>query len=83
MQASIAYGQLRDDVDALAESLGKGIVLTFQLQSNDGSGNITPWGCQASKIKISPVQALADGDKFNADVQTWATARGYEAIYIQ
>ncbi|WP_130176901.1 hypothetical protein [Cryobacterium sp. SO1] len=71
------------DLDALAEALGKGIVLTYQAQSSvPGGGEETLWVCTASKGQY-PVQALADGDKFNADVQAWAASRGYEVIYIQ
>jgi len=73
---------MRDQVDALSDSLGKGLVVIFKTQSNDGSGNIALWACMASGIRISPVQALADGDVLNAEVQTWAETRGYEVIRV-
>lgn len=74
---------MRENVDAQAESVGKGIVFVAQGISDDGSGPISVWVMVASKIDVSPVKPDTDFNVVLAGSQTWAASRNYEVITIQ
>jgi hypothetical protein len=74
---------IRENVEIIADELDRGIIFTFQLRSAEPTGEAVLWAGVFSGVQISPVQALKDGEKFNAEIADWAAMRDYEVIHIQ